>query len=149
VRLAEVIERIRSRDPRTVSRLVRVLVVEDNPHVASFIGDGLAGTGRRTGEMAFIVRTAHNGRDALELLRDEEFDALIIDVYLPVIDGAQVIFAVRNELGLTELPVIAVSAGGESARTAALTAGANMFLDKPMRLRQVVETMRSLMKLDG
>lgn len=147
-KLADVVERIRSRDPRTVSRLVRVLVVEDNPHVASFLGDGLTGNNKRSGsDVAFIVRTALNGREALTLLRSEPFDALIIDIYLPVIDGAHVIDKVRTELGLTSLPVIAVSAGGPSAREAALSAGANIFIDKPMRLRQVVDTMRQLMKL--
>ncbi len=146
-RLAEVIERIRSRDPRTVSRLVRVLVVEDNPHVAAFLGDGLTGSSKRSGDVAFIVRTASNGRDALDLLGSEPFDALIIDVYLPVIDGAHVIDTVRTTLGLTTLPIIAVSAGGPGARDAALGAGADIFIDKPMRLRQVIETMRQLMKL--
>jgi uncharacterized protein (TIGR02266 family) len=145
-RLAQVIERVRARDPRTVSRLVRMLVVEDNPHVAAFIGDGLAGSGKRGGDLAFSVRTAANGRDALALLETDRFDAMIIDVYLPVIDGAHVIEQVRARLGLTDLPVIAVSAGGDAARASALRAGANMFIDKPMRLRQVIDTIRALMK---
>jgi len=145
-RLAQVIARVRAGDPRTVSRVVRVLVVEDNPHVATFIGDGLAGSGKRGGDLAFTVQTASNGREALELLGSERFDALIIDVYLPVIDGAHVIEVVRAKLGLTELPVIAVSAGGDAARVSALRAGANIFIDKPMRLRQVIDTIRALMK---
>lgn len=146
-KLAEVIDRIRSRDPKTVSKVVRVLVVEDNPHVASFLGDGLTGSSKRTSDVAFLVRTASNGREALDLLRSEQFDALIIDIYLPVIDGAHVIEKVRTVLGLKNLPVIAVSAGGPGAREAALAAGADIFLDKPMRLRQIVDTMRQLMKL--
>jgi CheY-like chemotaxis protein len=110
-----VIERVRARDPRVVARVVRVLVVEDNPHVAAFIEAGLAGRpapGRR------VVR----GRDRGQRPRragaagQAPFDALIIDVYLPVIDGAHVIEQVRSRLGLVDLPVIAVSAGGEAAR---------------------------------
>lgn len=146
-KLAELIDRIRTRDPKIVSQVVRVLVVEDNPHVASFLGDGLMGSSRRTNDVAFIVRTAVNGREALDLLRAEPFDALIIDVYLPVIDGAHVIEKVRTVLGMKNLPIIAVSAGGPGAREAALSAGADIFLDKPMRLRQIVDTMRQLMKL--
>jgi uncharacterized protein (TIGR02266 family) len=143
-RMNQVIERIRARDPKVVSRVVRVLVVEDNPHVATFIGQGLAGSSRRGTELSFAVRTASNGREALELLAAESFDAIIIDVYLPVIDGAHVIAQVRNRLGLRDLPVIAVSAGGDAARSAALGAGANIFIDKPMRLRQVIDTIRVL-----
>ena len=55
------------------------------------------------------------------------------------------ITAARVELELTDLPIIAVSAGGDAARRAALDAGANIFLDKPMRLRQVMETIQRLL----
>jgi uncharacterized protein (TIGR02266 family) len=144
-RLAAVIERVRSRDPRVMAPLVRVLVVEDNPHVAAMVRTGLAGMGRRAGELTFTVETATNGAEALELLRTRTFDAAIIDVYLPVLHGGHVIHTLRTELGLT-LPVIAVSAGGPTARDLALDAGADIFIDKPMRLRHVIETIRSLMK---
>ncbi|MEZ4366672.1 MAG: response regulator [Kofleriaceae bacterium] len=145
-RLAVMFERIAARDPKAVVRQVRVLVVEDNPLVSSLIQDGLRGATRRSfGELAFQFRTADNGRDALELLAREPFDAMIVDVYLPVVDGPTVIAKTRGELGLTRLPIIAVSAGGATARAAALDAGASMFLDKPMRLRQIIETMRALL----
>ncbi len=147
--LAEIVERLRRREPGLVKRVLRVLVVEDNPHVAELIRDGLRGSGTRDlgPDLSFQFNDAHNGREALELLRTEQFDAMICDIYLPIIDGAQVIAAVRNELGQKDLPIIAVSAGGESARASALAAGANIFIDKPMRLRQVIATMRTLMKL--
>jgi uncharacterized protein (TIGR02266 family) len=146
--LAEVVERIRAGDPSTVTRLVRILVVEDNPHVSQLIRDGLRGSTRRMfADLAFNFRTASNGREALETLANEAFDMMIIDIYLPILDGAQVIAAVRDDGRLAGLPVIAVSAGGEVARTRAMAAGADMFLDKPMRLREVIATMRSLMHL--
>ncbi|MGE0398909.1 MAG: response regulator [Kofleriaceae bacterium] len=144
--LAAVIDKVRTRDPKTVSRLFRVLVVEDNKHVAQLITEGLRGSSRRDfGGVSFVFRSAEDGRAAVEILRREKFDALIIDVYLPVVDGPKVILQARTELGLTELPIIAVSAGGDSARRAALDAGANIFLDKPMRLRQVIDTMQRLL----
>jgi uncharacterized protein (TIGR02266 family) len=145
--LAAVVQRIQNRDPGTMSRTFRVLVVEDNPHVAQLIEQGLHGATKRdfTGGISFNFRKAEDGRSAVELLRTEQFDALIIDVYLPVMDGPKVIAAARTELGLAALPIIAVSAGGDSARKEALAAGANIFLDKPMRLRQVLETMQRLL----
>jgi len=143
--LAQVIERIRKRDPKTVTRLYRVLVVEDNKHVASLIEDGLRGTSRKNDGPLFVVRSVEDGRQAIEVLRRETFDAIIIDVYLPVLDGPKVISQARGELGLADLPIIAVSAGGDSARRSALEAGANIFLDKPMRLRQVIDTIQKLM----
>ena len=145
--LAAVVQRIQQRDPRVVTRLFRVLVVEDNTHVATLIQDGLRGSAKRdlANKMSFHVSVAEDGRKAIEILKVEKFDALIVDVYLPVLDGARVIQAARGELGLSHLPIIAVSAGGDAARKSALTAGANIFLDKPMRLRQVIETIQKLL----
>ena len=145
--LATVIVKIRARDPKTVTRLFHLLVVEDNRHVAQLIHDGLKGSARRefAGGVTFSVRNAEDGRQAIEILRKEKFDALIVDVYLPIVDGAKVISTARGELGLANLPIIAVSAGGDSARKSALDAGANIFLDKPMRLRQVIETIQKLL----
>ena len=145
--LAAIVERIRRRDPRTVSRLFRVLVVEDNKHVAQLIQDGLHGSSKRDfgGGISFVFRNAEDGRAAVEILRKETFDALIIDVYLPILDGPKVIHQARSELGLAEVPIIAISAGGDAARESALQAGANIFLDKPMRLRQVIHTIQSLL----
>ena len=144
--LAAMIARIRDRDPKTMSRLLRVLVVEDNKHVATLIQDGLKGSARRDfhGGVSFDFRSAEDGRQAIDLLRAEKFDALIVDIYLPVVDGARVIATARTELGLTQLPIIAVSAGGDAARHSALQAGANIFIDKPMRLRQVIDTIQKL-----
>jgi uncharacterized protein (TIGR02266 family) len=145
--LGLVIARIRARDPKTVSRVFRLLVVEDNKHVATLIQEGLKGSSRRDTHngMSFSVTSAEDGRQAIEALRNGTFDALIVDIYLPVVDGARVIHTARTELGLPNLPIIAVSAGGDSARRAALEAGANIFLDKPMRLRQVIETIQRLL----
>jgi uncharacterized protein (TIGR02266 family) len=146
--LAAIVERIRCGDPRVVSKLFRVLVVEDNRHVAELIQDGLRGSSKRDfgGVISFAFRSAEDGRQAVEILRREKFDAVIIDVYLPVLDGPKVILQARSELGLADLPIIAVSAGGDAARTSALEAGANIFIDKPMRLRQVIDTIQRLLQ---
>jgi uncharacterized protein (TIGR02266 family) len=147
--LIDVVDRLRRGDSGLIQRIIRILVVEDNPHVAQLIKDGIRGSGKRSfgGDLTFEFEDAENGQEALDKLRAGKFDVLIVDIYLPILDGPHVISAVRNELALTELPIIAVSAGGESARAAALGAGANIFIDKPMRLRQVIDTMRLLMKL--
>jgi CheY-like chemotaxis protein len=148
-RLAATIDRIRNRDPKVVSRLLRVLFVEDNRHVAAMIQDGIRTATRREfgGGVSFVFRNAEDGHSAVELLRQESFDALIVDVYLPLLDGPHVIAHVRGQLGLPDLPIIAVSAGGDNARRSALDAGANIFLDKPMRLRQVLDAIRRVIPM--
>ncbi|HUQ06703.1 MAG TPA: response regulator [Kofleriaceae bacterium] len=139
--LAAVIERLRTRDPALVRRVLRVLLVEDNHHVADLIKGGLRTV---TDDLMFELKTAGDGREALKLLSTTPFDLAIVDIYLPVVDGAEVIRRARNELALGRLPILAVSAGGQSARDAAVSAGASEFVDKPVRLRQVVELVRKL-----
>src|SRR5262245_61269542 len=145
-RLGDLMQRIAEGDPELVARILRVLVVEDNPHVATLIREGLEGGSKRElgGRVAFQCETVLNGREALVALRAQPFDVLIIDIYLPVLDGAQVIQQVRADDKLRHLPVVAVSGGGLPARQTALTAGADFFLEKPMRLADIVATMRTL-----
>jgi len=145
--LHALIARIRNRDPELVKRHLRVLVVEDNPHIAQLLRHGLVDD-RKHVDVSFEVWLASDGRQALEALAAERFDILIVDVYLPVLDGAGVIGAVRSKLGL-DMPIIAVSGGGDPARKVALNAGASMFIDKPMRLKTLLERMREIMKWDA
>lgn len=143
-RLAALVERLRVRDPELMRRVLRVLLVEDNHHVADLIRGGLRAV---TDDIEFELATAGDGREALRLLTEARFDLAIVDIYLPVLDGAELIRRARGELGLGALPILAVSAGGLAAREAALGAGASEYVDKPVRLRQVVEHVRRLCAL--
>jgi CheY-like chemotaxis protein len=144
-RLATIVERIHARDRRVVVPVARVLIAEDNAHICELVKNGLTtATRRELRDMAFEFNTALDGGAALELLKHEQFDAAIVDIYLPVLDGGALIRQIRTTLGLPRMPVIALSGGGEAARNAALRAGASTFLDKPIRLRSIVETLRQL-----
>lgn len=145
-KLETLVQLIQARDPKAVARVVRVLVAEDNPHVSELICTGLGASAKRAfgDALAFDFATAENGASALELLRTAPFDIAIIDLYLPILDGARLIDQARGDLGLVNLPIIAISAAGETARRAALAAGANVYLSKPMRLREVLDSMRQL-----
>jgi uncharacterized protein (TIGR02266 family) len=149
--LAALVRLIEARDPQTVARVVRVLVAEDNPHIADLICTGLGTSAKRAfgNSLLFYFATAENGASAIDLLRSAAFDLAIIDLYLPVLDGVRVIDRVRGDLGLVDLPIIAISTGGEIARRSALAAGANLYLSKPMRLREVLDSMRQLVPLSA
>ena len=146
--LAALVDKIQRRDPRTVARVVRLLVVDDNTHVSALICNGLQASAKRSfgDELAFELTTAETGKDAIQRLRSDAFDAMLIDVYLPVMDGHKAIEVVRKELALTKLPIVAFSAGGPTARSLAVHAGATLFLDKPVRLRQLLDTIRQLIE---
>jgi uncharacterized protein (TIGR02266 family) len=148
--LAALVNLIQARDPRAVARVVRVLVAEDNPHIADLICTGLGASAKRTfgSALLFYFATAEDGASAVELLRTAAFDVAIIDLFLPVLDGVRVIDHARSNLGL-DLPIIAISAAGDSARGSALAAGANHYINKPMRLREVLESLRQLVPLNA
>lgn len=144
--LEQMVERIKAGDTELVAPLVSILVVEDNLHVAKLIADGLSTYRRRSSEpVAFTTRYATNGKEALAQLTAEPADVLLVDMYLPVMDGESLIREVRASERFKRLPVIALSAGGQDARDRALGAGADFFLDKPVRLADVLNTMRTLM----
>jgi uncharacterized protein (TIGR02266 family) len=149
--LAALVNLIEARDPRAVARVVRVLVAEDNPHIAELICSGLGASAKRAfgDTLLFYFATAETGAAAVELLRTAAFDVAIIDMYLPVIDGVRVIGHARSDLGLVDLPIIAISAAGETARGSALAAGANLYINKPMRLREVLDSLRQLVPLSA
>jgi CheY-like chemotaxis protein len=148
--LGSAISRIRAGDPALVRRILRVLVVEDNRHVSDLIchgmGDHIRGLSR---DATLTIKTACDGREALALLGEQQFDAMIVDVYLPVLDGARLITTLRGQPQHAKLPIIAISAGGDPAHHAAMTAGADHFIEKPMRLRNMIEVIRTLTSLGG
>lgn len=148
-KLDALVAMIDARDPRAVARVVKVLLAEDNPHLAQMICTGLGASAKRTfgDAVSFYFATADDGAAAVQMLQTAAFDVAIIDLHLPVIDGTRVIDHARGQLGLTELPILAISSAGETARQRAISAGANLYLSKPMRLRDVLESMRQLVPL--
>lgn len=145
------LERIAASDPTYTVRTVRVLVVEDNPHCAKLIQDGLRLAGKRAFDntVAFDVRMAANAADAFTVLHGKvRIDVLITDIYLGGVSGTTVIEHIRADSALRELPVIAISAGDETTEEIALQAGANVFLPKPVRLRQIVRTVGQVLDLE-
>ncbi len=144
--LDNVLVHIQERDPAFVQTSLRVLLAEDNPHVSRLIREGL--TSGRYSDAEFDIEGAATGADALALLRSEPFDLLVVDINLPIMDGATLIATLRADKRFEDFPIIAVSAGGRAAAAEARAAGADFFLEKPMRLREIIETMRKLLDAD-
>jgi CheY-like chemotaxis protein len=146
-RLSSRIERAAAGDPELCARLVRILVLEDNPHVGTLIRTGLMEVARRElrGRVLFEVECVPDGAAGLQALARDRFDVAVCDVYLPVMDGPHFIREVRAGASRA-LPILAVSAGGEGAREQAQAAGCDLFLPKPLRLSELVAGLRRLLK---
>ncbi len=113
---------------------LHILTVDDNSINLKLLARALE-------QEAAHATLAKNGREALQCLEEQprRFDAVLMDVQMPVMDGLSATCAIRGELGLTELPVIAVSAGVlREERQRALDAGVNAFLPKPVDLEEMV-----------
>ncbi len=105
----------------------RVLVADDSTINLEVAQRLLEGEGAQ-------VTVAHHGAEAVELLRanPQGFDAVLMDVQMPVLDGLGASRRIRNELGLRTLPIIALTAGALlSERQRALDAGMDDFISKP------------------
>ncbi|MFM6989580.1 MAG: PAS domain-containing protein, partial [Arenimonas sp.] len=93
-----------------------------------------------------VVTCAGNGKAALDLLRGDPgaFDIVLMDVQMPVMDGHEAASRIRRELGLSHLPVLALTAGallGERQR--ATDAGMNDFISKPIDPRGLIRRVRA------
>lgn len=128
---------------------VRVLVVEDNPHIIEMYSYVLRklGTSIPEGSAPLEVHFAADGNAALAMLREARFALVITDLLMPVMDGYQLVEKLRGEPVLADIPVLAISGGGNEAKDRALAAGVNVFLRKPVRFGEVLDTVKALLRL--
>ncbi|MEO7243208.1 MAG: CHASE domain-containing protein [Variovorax sp.] len=91
------------------------------------------------------VSLASDGQQAVEALRAEPhgFDAVLMDIHMPVLDGNEATQRIRNELGLTKLPIIALTASALVAeRNRALQCGMTDFVSKPFNAHALMRCLR-------
>lgn len=109
----------------------KVLVVEDNVLNQELVEELLK-------RMGLNVHLACNGREAIEVLQQEEFDIVLMDCQMPVMDGYQATLSIRKELDLHDLPIIALTANTLSSdEDKALESGMNAVLHKPIDHEQL------------
>lgn len=85
---------------------VRILVVEDEPKAGDYLKSGLT-------ESGYVVDLARNGVDGLHLAREFAYDAIVLDVMMPQMDGWQVLEQLREH---ADTPVLFLSARGVGYR---------------------------------
>ncbi len=109
--------------------LPRLLLVDDSEAILAFERAALA--------PHHSVTTAANGRLALERLREERFDAVVLDLSMPEMDGEEVLSRMRADASLVDVPVVVVSSE-VSRGEAMLKRGAAAFLAKPIQADALV-----------
>lgn len=127
----------------------RVLIVEDNPHVVEMYSYVLKKFAAQNlgGKVPLEVHFAPDGYQAMKMLKEGRFSLVLTDLYMPVLDGFALIERVRQDEQLKSLPMIAISAGGPDAQERAVKLGADIYLRKPVRFAEVLETVKRLLHI--
>jgi two-component system response regulator MprA len=119
-------------------QLPRILVVDDEPAVQSALSRALA-------LERYEVALADDGREALERLGSAAYEAVILDIAMPYVDGLEVCRRLRE--GGDRTPVLMLTAREEvDDRVAGLDAGADDYLVKPFALRELLARVRALLR---
>jgi len=116
---------------------VRILIVEDEE---SFLDALTVGLGRE----GFVVTVARDGQEGLDLFKNHAFDVVLLDLMLPKVSGLDVCRTIRLA---STVPIIIVSAKGEEVdMVLMLEIGADDYVTKPYRLRELVARIRAVLR---
>ena len=115
---------------------MRILVVEDEKNLNRLIAEGIEDEG-------YNVDRCFNGQDALDYISSAEYDAIVMDILMPKINGLDVVRKIRGEGNTT--PVIFLTSLSEvSDRVEGLNSGGDYYLVKPFSMDELVAVVRAL-----
>ena len=120
---------------------MRILIVEDEPTLQAQLADGLGAAG-------YAVDAAGNGVDAHYLGDTEPYDAVILDLGLPQMDGITVLKKWRSA-GRTMPVLILTARDGWHEKVAGIDAGADDYLTKPFHMEELLARLRALIRRAG
>src|SRR5688572_11208302 len=117
---------------------MRVLVIEDEKRLAAGLRKGLEAEG-------FAVDVALTGTDGLWMAREHAYDAIVLDIMLPELNGYQVCATLRDE-GIWSPILMLTAKDGEWDEVEALDTGADDFLTKPFSFAVLIARLRALVR---
>jgi two-component system phosphate regulon response regulator OmpR len=118
----------------------RILLIEDDPRLAEMVKNYL-------GEAGFAVTVSSHGIAGIALEARETFDALVLDLMLPDIDGLEVCRRIRAR---SQTPILMLTARGDAMdRVVGLEIGADDYLPKPFEPREMLARLRAILRRRG
>jgi two-component system OmpR family response regulator len=117
---------------------MRVLVVEDDSKIASFVVNGLKQNG-------FAVDHAPDGEEGLELAQAVSYDAAVLDIMLPKLDGLSLLRQLRQDKILTPVLILSAKASVDD-RVKGLQAGGDDYLTKPFAFSELLARVQALVR---
>jgi two-component system phosphate regulon response regulator PhoB len=131
---------VRRRDTVSAQMERKILVVDDEPDLLELVRVNLAQAG-------FEVVTAATGRDALEAVRSQSPDLVVLDLMLPDLSGTEVCRALRADPVSARLPVIMLTARADEVdRVVGFELGADDYVTKPFSPRELVLRVRAVLR---
>jgi len=120
----------------------KILIVDDDPETRSLLKEYL------DEDSVFAASMAENGRDALESIGTDRPDLILLDLWMPVMDGISVTREIRTQPDLATLPIILLSGEGDKTKwIEALDAGANDFVAKPFNKSELLARINTHLKV--
>ena len=117
-----------------------VLLVEDNVELLEMTADSL--------QQWYRVLKARNGREALELLANEEINVIVSDIMMPEMDGLELCNKVKSDINYSHIPVILLTAKTTlESKVEGMENGADAYIEKPFLVQQVRLQIENLLKL--
>lgn len=121
-------------------RSFRILLVEDNDELLKATADGL--------RKRFFVMKAHDGVEALDVLRHHEVDVIVSDVMMPRMDGNELCRSLKSDINYSHIPVILLTAKTTvEAKLEGMQSGADIYLEKPFSMKQLHLQITSLLRM--
>jgi DNA-binding response OmpR family regulator len=117
---------------------MRILIIEDEKKVATFIKKGLE-------EEFYVVDVVLNGKEGFELASKEEYDLIVLDVMLPFMDGIAVTRELRNKKITTPILLLTVKETVQD-KVIGLDSGADDYLTKPFAFEELLARIRALLR---
>jgi two-component system alkaline phosphatase synthesis response regulator PhoP len=122
---------------------IKILLVDDEPDILEFISYNLVKEG-------FEVFTCGNGKDAIQLARQERPQIIILDVMMPDLDGIETCRVIRETLELKDVLIAFLTARNEDySQIAGFDAGADDYINKPIKPRVLVSRIKALLRRQG
>ena len=125
-----------------VEESAKLLVVDDEPRNVKILQIQLEARG-------YVVLTAGDGAEALEIIADEPPDLILLDINMPKVDGYEVVKRVRGHKTTEFIPIIMITALRDTHenRIKAVEAGADDFIEKPFNSFEVMARIKSLLRI--
>ena len=123
----------------------KVLIVDDEPNILILMEQALE---KLEDEDDVELLTARDGLEALNIIKEEKPDLVFLDVMMPKMSGLEVCNTVKNELGMEDVYIIMLTAKGqEYDKQSGMAVGANLYMTKPFRPKEVLLKAREILGL--